>query len=334
MSKGIDAATKREIFNLCGPTHLTAVDWQNVHHRRSVAASLVKGVYVLERDRQKNRQGPYALAFPWWMFFNFQLIQQLIDEESIFGAIYEYRPPYFGIQGAPRYVIAFRGNIMKDDSIYRDLKLSLKLIRNSLHRTSRFEIAMQAVQNMVGTYGVSDIWIAGHSLGSAMAMLAGKNMANSGILLETFLFNPPFVSPPVDWIKSRRVKKAIVVAKSLSKAGLKMALKSKMHMQISNEKFVTLSSWVPSLFIHPSDHICSSYIGHFEGRKNMPSLFSSSFGKEESEPVHLLPSACVTTNLSSASCFKQAHEIHQWWKIDVNLQSQIYRNTEHSRLHP
>ncbi|KAF9609463.1 hypothetical protein IFM89_016462 [Coptis chinensis] len=36
--------------------------WENAHHRRSVAASLVQGVYVLERDRQENRQGPHALA--------------------------------------------------------------------------------------------------------------------------------------------------------------------------------------------------------------------------------------------------------------------------------
>ncbi|KAF9613655.1 hypothetical protein IFM89_009543 [Coptis chinensis] len=36
--------------------------WENAHHRRSVAASLVQGVYVLERDRLENRQGPHALA--------------------------------------------------------------------------------------------------------------------------------------------------------------------------------------------------------------------------------------------------------------------------------
>ncbi|KAF9621264.1 hypothetical protein IFM89_018481 [Coptis chinensis] len=35
---------------------------ENAHHRRSVAASLVQGVYVLERDRLENRQGPHALA--------------------------------------------------------------------------------------------------------------------------------------------------------------------------------------------------------------------------------------------------------------------------------
>ncbi|KAF9594123.1 hypothetical protein IFM89_027900 [Coptis chinensis] len=36
--------------------------WENAHHRRFVAASLVQGVYVLERDRLENRQGPHALA--------------------------------------------------------------------------------------------------------------------------------------------------------------------------------------------------------------------------------------------------------------------------------
>ncbi|KAF9596372.1 hypothetical protein IFM89_009720 [Coptis chinensis] len=35
---------------------------KNAHHRRSVAASLVQGVFVLERDCQENRQGPHALA--------------------------------------------------------------------------------------------------------------------------------------------------------------------------------------------------------------------------------------------------------------------------------
>ncbi|KAF9598443.1 hypothetical protein IFM89_027876 [Coptis chinensis] len=35
---------------------------KNEYHRRSLAASLVQGVYVLERDRQENRQGPHALA--------------------------------------------------------------------------------------------------------------------------------------------------------------------------------------------------------------------------------------------------------------------------------
>jgi len=50
--------------------------------------------------------------------------------------------------------------------------LNKDLILNELHRTSRFEIAMQFVQSFVTEVGDSNVWLAGHSLGSAMAMLA------------------------------------------------------------------------------------------------------------------------------------------------------------------
>ncbi|KAM0024115.1 hypothetical protein Hdeb2414_s0022g00611941 [Helianthus debilis subsp. tardiflorus] len=57
----------------------------NLDHRRSVAACLVQGVYILERDRQASE----ALAPPWWNFFQFDLHSQLIDDaySCIFGAI-------------------------------------------------------------------------------------------------------------------------------------------------------------------------------------------------------------------------------------------------------
>ncbi|KAA8520958.1 hypothetical protein F0562_011631 [Nyssa sinensis] len=67
-------ASERENFNQSGPLHLINVDWRNEDHRRSIAASLVQGVYVLERDRQENRQGSQALAPPWWEFFHFRLL--------------------------------------------------------------------------------------------------------------------------------------------------------------------------------------------------------------------------------------------------------------------
>ncbi|KAF9601890.1 hypothetical protein IFM89_023954 [Coptis chinensis] len=45
-----------------GSRGLGVLKRKNTHHRRSVAASLVQGVYVLEQDRQENCQGPHALA--------------------------------------------------------------------------------------------------------------------------------------------------------------------------------------------------------------------------------------------------------------------------------
>lgn len=86
-----------------------------MHHRRSVAACLVQGVYILERDRQLQRHESQALAPPWWEFFRFKLLHQLKDDAdfSIFGAIYEFKPPPshshsdLSKDGIPRYVIAF-----------------------------------------------------------------------------------------------------------------------------------------------------------------------------------------------------------------------------------
>lgn len=189
---------------------LSALCRESAHYRRSVAASLVKGVYILEWYRQEKLQGPHTLAPPWWSFFQFRLLRHLVDDAdfSIFGAIYELKPlaSYYNYSGdgSPRYVIAFQGTLPKPGSLSWDLELDLHLMKNGLHLTSRFEIAMEAVRTMVAAAGASNVWLAGHSLGSAMAMLAGKTMAKTGIFLETFLFNPPFFSAPS---RELRIKK-------------------------------------------------------------------------------------------------------------------------------
>ncbi|XP_039010946.1 GDSL esterase/lipase At4g10955-like [Hibiscus syriacus] len=347
-------ASEREVFGLSGPLHLNNIDWNNSHHRRSVAASLVEGVYILERDRQEKREGSQALAPPWWEFFHFKLVRKLVDDAdfAVFGAIYEYKPPssHFNdsivlIDRSPRYVIAFRGTITRPDSFTRDFELDVHIIRNGLHQTSRFEIGMQAVRNMVATVGEKNVWLAGHSLGAAMVMLAGKTMAKMGNFLEAFLFNPPFLSAPIERIKDKKVKHGLRIAGSVITAGLALAAKGKNPRTRQSEgTFAALSAWTPSLFVNPADHICSEYVGYFEHRKKMEEigagaierlatqhslggLFMSVVGKgaEVAEPLHLLPSANLTVNLSPSNDFKQAHGIHQWWRPDLNLKSNVYK---------
>ncbi|EEF51361.1 GDSL esterase/lipase At4g10955 [Ricinus communis] len=355
-------ASEREDFSLSGPLHLTAVDWTNAHHRRSIAASLVQGVYILERDRQLKRQGPEALANPWWEFFHFQLLRKLVDDvdSSIFGAIYEFKPPTtpynYSLDQSPRYVIAFRGTVTKPDSLSRDLELDLHIIRNGLHETSRFEIAMQAVRNVVATVGESNVWLAGHSLGAAMALLAGKTMAKTSIFIQAFLFNSPFFSAPIERIKDKRVKHGLRIASSVITAGLAIAATAKKNYQNrqavnlfnqqnhgSVDPFIAVSAWRPSLFVNLGDHICSEYVGYFEHRKKMDDigigaierlatqnsisgLIMSAMGKQsESEPLHLLPSANLTVNLTPSQDFKEAHGIHQWWRPDLDVQSKLYK---------
>ncbi|KAJ8554311.1 hypothetical protein K7X08_024989 [Anisodus acutangulus] len=354
-------ASEREIFSLSGPLYLTAIDWRNTDHRRSVAASLVQGVYILERDRQQNRQFPNALAPPWWEFFHFHLIQVLVDNEdqSYFGAIYEYKFPnshfhYKTIkdiqnrnQNPPKYVIAFRGTIAKKGNRSQDFKLDLGLIRNNLHNSSRFHIGMQAIQKIVQNHEVSGISLAGHSLGSSIALLIGRDMVKMGIHLESYLFNPPFTSLPIEkFIKNEKLKHGIRFAHSVLTAGLAVAVNNHRPMpqkqQSTHDPFTLLSAWVPYLFLNPSDPICAEYVGYFEHRDKMVaigtgeigrlatknsirSIIANARGKDQSEPSHLLPSAFVNINLSPSPDFKRAHGIHQWWKPDLQCNSKLYQ---------
>ncbi|KAJ4726653.1 GDSL esterase/lipase [Melia azedarach] len=343
MGKQETTTSEREIFSISGPLHLTAVDWKNPHHRRSVAASLVQGVYILERDRQANRQGHQAQASPWWNFFHFQLIRGLIDDadHSIFGAIYEYNPHVFDCNNnAPKYIISFRGTLNKPDSRSRDLELDLKCISNKLHQSSRFHLAIQAVQDVVNFAGPANVWLAGHSLGSAIALLIGKNITKVGHPMETFLFNPPFFSAPIERIQNEKLKHGIRFASSVVKAGFALAVKGTQNQENDLHKFYALAEWIPQLFLNPADHICSEYIGYFQHRKKMEEIGASKIERlatqhsvgslisgvlgSDSEALHLLPSANLTINLSYCPDFKRAHGIHQWWDPNFHGQSELH----------
>lgn len=315
----------------------------------AVAASLVQGVYILERDRQEKRVGPNALGPPWWTFFHFKLFRPLVDDvdSSIFGAIYEFKPPAGRhndtLYRSPRYVIAFRGTLARAGSVSRDLELDIHLVRNELHLTTRSDIAIQATRNMVAAVGDSNIWLAGHSLGSAMALLTGKRMAKNGVFVESFLFNPPFVSAPIERIKDQKVKLGLRIAGSVVTAGLSIAMKAKQRRnEYELDPFGGLCEWVPRLFVNPSDHICSEYMGYFEHRQKMEELgaadierlatqnslgglLMTALGKESAEPLHLIPSASMTLNVTASSDFKEAHGIHQWWKPHLRLHHKLYR---------
>lgn len=333
--------SKKHVFSESGPCHLTSVNWNDVHQRRVVIASLVKGASVLERDRQKRREGPEALATPWSHFFGFQLEHKFVDsvDATIFGAIYKYTfPP---VQNAPNYAVAFRGTIINPESILRDIKLDAMCISHSLHKSSRFNDAMQQVRNLVETVGASNVWLAGHSLGSAIAMLVGKDMARAGIHLETYLFNPLFLSLPIERIKNSKLSLGIRITSSMIKAGVAVTRKAFADRPLEDSHFAALSTWVPYLFVNPHDHICSGYIGYFEHRRKMEaigarsieviatqnslgSIISGALGNE-SKPLHLLPSAHLTVNLARSFNCKQAHGIRQWWDNSTHCHSMMYQ---------
>lgn len=331
----------------------------NEDHHRCVAACLVQGIYIVELDRQLKREDTEALAPPWWEYFNFELIRHLKDDAdySIFGGIYEYKPSESDTTNendsdVPRYVIAFRGTLTKAYSITRDMELNIHIVRNGLHKTSRFKIAMQAVRSMVDSVGASSVWLTGHSLGAAMGLLAGKTMAKSGVYIKSLLFNPPFVSPPIERIGNERVRHGIRFAGNLITAGLALSRTLRQTQQprdqqmqlqnLSEDPLESLSSWLPNIHVNPGDHLCSEYIGFFEHRGTMEQIgygtgiieriaMQHSLGGllmdamgvnnavEVEEPVHVIPSANLVMNRTSSEDFKDAHGLHRWWRDDQDL---------------
>ncbi|KAL8252005.1 hypothetical protein R6Q59_035698 [Mikania micrantha] len=231
------------------------------NHRKSVVASLVHGVYILEKDRQRRSIGTYAP--PWWERFHFRLNRVLVDDNdsSYFCAIYELKDAH---QYAPKYVIAFRGTIKRFQTIFKDMKLNFKFVYGHPEESSRLNIAYEAVRNTVHLAGLANVWLAGHSLGASIAMLAGRKLAKSRLYLETYLFSPPFNSVLIEnLIKNQTLKHVVRIWASIMKAGIAIIMKRPSE-DLEEDAFIMLSEWTPNMFVNPKDPICSEYIGYFQ----------------------------------------------------------------------
>ncbi|KAK7849019.1 gdsl esterase/lipase [Quercus suber] len=107
----------------------------------------------------------------------------------------------------PTVCYSFRGTYLKQETWEQDIKLDTLCLVNRPHKSSRFQHAMNYVRNMVTSSRGASVWLAGHSLGAAMALLAGKEMAKEGHLIEIYLFNPPFCSDLIaKWIQNDIVR--------------------------------------------------------------------------------------------------------------------------------
>ena len=297
----------------------------NVNHRRSIIASLVQGVYVQEYDRQQRLKEPRAppLAPPWWEFFDFQLYCVLSDQvdTSIFGAVYEKCNSYDSASKAPKYVIAFRGNFISEGTIVRDLKLDVECYFNKLNSDdARFVIGMNKVKEMVSICGgAPNMWLAGYSLGAAMALSAGKDMARLNHRIETYLYNPPFPSLTDILMKltksNEKTQDKIRIAKSFVKATLVAAAQASNKAQ--HDPFNALYDWQPNLFVNRGDLICSGYISYFEHISSGTTL------PRGAEGLHLLPSANLYINTKNIPLL-QAHAHEQWWNHGTDCELKVY----------
>ncbi|CAE6233530.1 unnamed protein product [Arabidopsis arenosa] len=347
-------------FHVSGPRNVASPNWRDLinsswkdpNYKRTVMACFIQAAYLLELDRQENRNEQNALAPKWWIPFKYKLSQTLIDERdgSIFGAVLEWdraaamadlvviRP-----SGAPKAVLALRGTILKSLTMRRDIEDDLRFLAwESLKGSVRFNVALEALQSVATRYGSSNVCVVGHSLGAGFALQVGKALAKEGLFVDAHLFNPPSIS----------------VAMSLRNIGEKAGVAWKRLMSMlppkneplipnsnegqvspgnvssgfrnwvpsfygSNQKStVDLRKWVPHLYVNDSDYICCHYTDQ-DGVTEKREVNN----KENNSPV-------VNTNSQAAAKlfvmskgkqkFHEAHGLEQWWSDNLELQSAIH----------
>ncbi|XP_062183199.1 GDSL esterase/lipase At4g10955-like [Phragmites australis] len=350
-----------DCFDSSGPKHLvskggagSSINWDNEEHRRCIAACLVKATYVMEKDRPRCRVYNKGLAPPWWESFQFDLREVLKcdsnkNDQFIFGAVFEYLPPA-GMRrqpSAPHYVFAFRGTMPLHPKALHDLFNDIKILLNDVPCCKRSQSARNAVKNMLLAKGADScvVWLAGHSLGASLALDVGRTMmADHGINLKTFLFNPPHVSPlpALDMLHAAEVAKTDLFTGSYMIKAALGATVMRCHKRRMEELFDRLSPWAPELYVHERDPICKGFIDYFEQRQKVEERFRGiakaamklsyrdmllSFLGSKKERPHLLPSARLWKNTSTSSGLFGSHDLKQWWKSDSELMLSSRRYT-------
>ncbi|KAH0908717.1 hypothetical protein HID58_032038, partial [Brassica napus] len=302
------------------------------YHRTVVTSSLVHGVYLLQREKQKKVN---LQAYIWWESFGFSLAELLVNEDdsSIYGAVFKYNnyqnKPHFGMP--PLYMIAFRGTVLKSKTWLSDLKEDIRCLFNNLNKGSRFQQAIKAIETVLETTETSSVWLAGHSLGAGIALMVGKTMTKRGFPLKTYAFSPPILSFPLEKLPD---------------------------IDVTQEHDPRIAAWTPYLYVNPSDTICSESIGLLKYKKIMAYVGLGKFeslgaaislrclvlGVESGEPIQLLSSADMTVNMNKSDVettnvlkrpwykLKRAHGLEQWWEpnpaLRANWESHNFRPSE------
>ncbi|RYR00418.1 hypothetical protein Ahy_B07g088539 isoform D [Arachis hypogaea] len=306
------------------------------YYKQAAISCFTRAAYALEVDRQDNRTQENALAPKWLIPFKYKLTKTLIDERdgSIFGAIFEWdqsaaledsvliRP-----LGNPKAVLALRGTLTKRHTIRRDLEDNLRfLFLESLKGSSRFRVAMDALRSLCDEYGSRNVIIAGHSLGAAFALQLRKELAQEGIYVEAYLFNPPSVSLALSlentreyaeyvWnmLKSMLVSNSKVEISNDEEKSARLQLISRIpYLSGLMDSSFRVDKFVPHLYVNENDLICSFYVdpdGSI-GVKNTEKDNTSSADGDIAAKLYVVS--------KENQKFLEAHGLDQWWSSDAH----------------
>ena len=239
--------------------------------------------------------------------------------------------------GLPKYVLAIRGTII---SCPDDIMSDRELFFERLHLSEGASV-MRLLREITAKYKPHDIWVAGHSLGAAVALIATRSLAiDHDIVINPHLFNPPYFTVGRVISKScRGVLKGVGDTFNI-RAGTdkfdeiwtdSMSILSSMGRRIANSSYaenmeneaqkLVQIGYAPNLYVNPNDTICNDYIKHFQRCRHVnKSRFSAALSRAMStKSVHMIPSAVLYIN-NWAQGFREAHRLLQWFRYrHVNL---------------
>jgi hypothetical protein len=252
--------------------------------------------------------------------------------------------------GLPKYVLAIRGTIV---SRYDDIMNDIKIAGEVLHLSAGLSV-MRLLRAITRMYNPHDVWVAGHSLGAALALVATRSLAiDDGVVINPHLFNPPYLT--VGRLASKAMQgvlngvgdignrvlhaygmtkvcniragtdkvanKCKKVKEKLSRKGRQIAKSSYAENMKKDSLKLLQIGYVPNLYVNPKDTICNEYIQHFQRCPHVNTSFFSEVMQwvVPAKSVHMIPSAVLYINNWGEGPL-EAHKLHQWFRYrHVNL---------------
>ncbi|KAL6614778.1 hypothetical protein ACP70R_037048 [Stipagrostis hirtigluma subsp. patula] len=323
-------------FHACGPHNLPPTNWKDPNYRRIAMACFVQAAYLQELDRQENRdeRTGLALAPQWWRPFNYRRAQVLGDDRdgSFYGVVLEWdghvpsRP-----DGAPAAVVALRGTLLKKPTATRDVVDDLRLLAwDSLKGSVRFAGALAALRDAARRHGAGGVCVAGHSLGAGFALQVGKALAKEGVFVECHVFNPPSVSLPMSLRRFAetagemwgRVRSRLPHLRSAQLAAAAAAGDARSReVKAPSLESATTGKWLPHLYINTNDYVCCRYDDAAGGTATATAGRTATAAAGGGDGKQARASVATIVRVSKGPTkFLDAHQLHQWWADDVELQ--------------
>jgi hypothetical protein len=256
-----------------------------------------------------------------------------------------------------RLVIALRGTKL---SSFRDLRDDFKVAHHTLHCSRRFKDTNKLIEQIISVFkeqhgGKDDeVCITGHSLGAAIALFIGKELAKEK-RYHVHCFNPPLLSVvmfiqkffPVHIIKEKLwgnevltpLLRAAHYAKDTSKIALMMVLGDRDKLREEFNHFAGIVDWQPVFYVNQDDLICREYHRLYEWKqKNFcwpPVLpidtqaMLSRIIRKNAKYSSLVPSLqmniCMSPRIKNKKTIpNRSHAITQWFNV-VPLETKVFQ---------